>query len=86
MRSQFYCTAIEDYADQRTAIVRGALQAGPVSAGMSLCIRVNPAWEIAVPIIAVLDSGELLVDCDDQEGVDVLLACGIRNESLHMEC
>lgn len=86
MSLQFHCTSFEDYGNQRAVIVRGSLQTGPVSPGMSLCIHLSTTFEMTIPIIDVLDSGELLIDCDDQEGVDNLLALGIANECLRIDC
>lgn len=86
MSLQFHCTSIEDYDNQHAAIVRGSLQTGPVSPGMSLCIQLSATFEMTIPIIDVLDSGELLIDCDDQEGVDNLLALGIADECLRIDC
>jgi hypothetical protein len=81
---QFHCTSVEDYGNQRTVIVRGALLTGTVSPGMSLCVKLNASFEMAVPISNVIDSGQLWVDCDDQNGVDMLMAFDIANEYLNI--
>lgn len=82
MNSEFHCTSIEDYGNQRLAIVRGLSLAGEILPGMLLHVALNTTFEMTVPIREVLDSGHLLVDCDDQEGVDTLLAFDIENELL----
>ncbi|MGK5066400.1 hypothetical protein [Janthinobacterium sp. RT4P48] len=85
MQSQFYCTSIQDYGNQRLAIVHGAVSAGAVFPGMTLCMGLGDQVDVTFPISAVLDAGELLLDCDDQEGVDMLLAFAVAHEYLAIQ-
>lgn len=52
---------------------------------MSLHIGLSGTFDMTIPIAEVLQSGELLVDCDDQEGVEMLLAFDMANEDLLLE-
>lgn len=51
---------------------------------MSLQIGLSGTFSMTVPITDILDSGELLIDCDDQEGVEMLLAFDVANEDLDL--
>ncbi|WP_143449904.1 hypothetical protein [Janthinobacterium sp. BJB304] len=84
MRTNFHCASIEDYGNGQLAIVRGSLSSGTVSPGMSLQIGLSGTFGMTVPITDILDSGELLIDCDDQEGVEMLLAFDVANEDLDL--
>ena len=82
MKFEFHCTSIEDHGNQRLAIVRGSCQAGEIFPGMLLYVALNTIFEMTVPIVEVLESGHLLVDCDDKERVETFLALDIENELL----
>ena len=84
MRTNFHCTSIEDYGNGRLAIVRGSLSSGTVSTEMSLHIGLSGTFGMTLPITDILDSGELLIDCDDQEGVEMLLAFEVVHEDLDL--
>lgn len=39
---------------------------------------------MTVPIVQVLNSGVLLLDCDDQEGVNLLLGLKVEDEEFEV--
>lgn len=47
-------------------------------------VGLSGTFGMTVPITGILDSGELLIDCDDQEGLEMLFAFDVANEDLDL--
>lgn len=56
-----------------------------MSTEMSVHIGLSGTFGMTIPITDILDSGELLIDCDDREGVEMILAFEVVNEYLDLE-
>jgi hypothetical protein len=84
MHARFHCTSTEDFGDCRTVRVHGSKLTGHISSGMSLNVDLSGTFGVGIPISMVLESGELLIDCDDQEGVNMVLAFDVSDEILEV--
>jgi hypothetical protein len=81
----FRTTKVFAKDDDRSVIVEGKLESGQIQAGMELKIPLSGTFSMSVPVCDVLSDGAVLVlDCEDHEGVEFVLAMNFSDELLEI--
>lgn len=81
--TQFRTTKVYEGDDGHSVIVEGAIENGCIEAGMQLNIGMSATFSMSVPIRSASSDGKSLVlECEDREGVDMVIAMNFENELL----
>ncbi|MBB5019959.1 hypothetical protein HNQ59_003267 [Chitinivorax tropicus] len=84
MAGLFECRFAEAQGDGRSVIVRGQVKSGRLADGLQLQIVLNSGFAVQLPISAIQGDDLLVVDCDDQEGVDMFMDLAIAGECFEL--
>ncbi|WP_137938777.1 hypothetical protein [Chitinivorax sp. B] len=84
MAGSFQCTHALAHEDGRSVIMTGKVTAGLLSTGMLLQIILDSGFAIQLPISATQGNESLVVDCDDAEGVEMVLDLAAGGEQFQL--
>ena len=84
LKAIFVTSEVWEGSDRRSLVVKGELKEGEIKTGMFLKIAFNSSFGMTVPIAEVKNASEnqviLILDCEDEEGVDFVEAMNFSHE------